>query len=747
MTRSPGTGLLRKGALALALLSPAAAAGAGEFSQAHYAQMGLDRALQVSAGQGKGVSIAIIDTGIDYLHPELAARFNFKRSTCFGLGCDTPWQVGDDSNSHGTHVSGIAAAAYNGTGLVGIAPKARLVSVKVLNHNGSGSYQDVWDGILYARRWAHVLNLSLGPLTDSGSLKVLNQAALKRTVVVAAGNNGRDLSNVNTGSELANIVDGGLIFVGAVDSGNSIAYFSNKPGNACLKTSATGCYLYFKDIFMVAPGVAITSSVPDWLNGGALYDTYSGTSMATPMVSGAAALLMSQWSFLKQDPATLRDILFDTATDLGAPGVDAVYGRGLLNLAAALQPVGSLRIPAGAGVSGASFTPPRSAIAASAAFGDGPGRGIAGRRIIGLDEYDRDFAVNLAGQVARARAPGLDLLARGPAAFVSQAAIAVPGGSLTLAGVTPAEDRHILADPSRPGDAPRLAFALEQQVTGGVRLNFGQGMGLAPVLGIEGPRNELVGALQPVPVGLAHFTMAEGGRHAMAAVDFARGASIGLGFASSDNDSPSASFDGASSADALFATLSLSPAPGSRAMLVAGYAREEGSVLDARSDGALSLGSGARTGALGLVLRQELGQGWALNAGAAFGTTRVIGDDGLFHDSSALSSRALAAGIEKANALRQGDVLSLTVTQPLAVTSGSAGFTAPVGRTDDGRIVYESGRVNLAPTGRETRLDVGWTTPLEGGWRFDGVASLRHDADHVAGQDGGLVMGRLGLRF
>jgi subtilisin family serine protease len=172
----------------------------------------------------------------------------------------------------------------------------------------------------------HVINASLGP-GDGGSLLNGPQqhlralANLRRSAVVAlaAGNDGEDLEDVRcskSGKKLCQNPDryfGHVLVVGALKSSKKLAGFSNRPGNACFPRKSNGsCEHRLKHWFLVAPGVGVKSPLP-----GNRYAKFDGTSAAAPIVSGGAALIMSQWPPLKAQPEEVARILLESADDLG----------------------------------------------------------------------------------------------------------------------------------------------------------------------------------------------------------------------------------------------------------------------------------------------------------------------------------------------------------------------------------------------------------------------------------------------
>lgn len=242
-----------------------------------------------TAGLGVDVDIAIIDTGIDLTHPDL----NVFKHVSFVKGVKT----GNDDNGHGSHVAGTAAARDNGTGVVGVAPGARLWAVKVLDRNGSGTMSGVIKGVDYVTANAasiEVANMSLGGgNSDALKLAIANSVAKGVVYAVAAGNSAVDAA----GSSPANSPV--VLCVSAMVDTNG------KPGGGGPSTSygADDTFATFSNfgavVDIAAPGVNVYSTY----KGGA-YATMSGTSMASPHVAGAAGLYLARAENLKPTDAT-----------------------------------------------------------------------------------------------------------------------------------------------------------------------------------------------------------------------------------------------------------------------------------------------------------------------------------------------------------------------------------------------------------------------------------------------------------
>ena len=254
-------------------------------------------------GEG-GADVAIIDTGIDADHPDLQANLGVGKAyvDCSGSGCTEPW---DDDDNHGTHCAGIAAAADNSEGVVGVAPAATLHALKALDDSGSGSLSDVVAAIEYtADQGWEIASLSLGTSSSYSTLRDACQYAADRGVllVAAAGNDGCS-GCVNYPAAYSTVV----------------AVSSTEPDDTVSSFSSTG-----SEIDLAAPGGSIYSTVVDG------YATYSGTSMACPHVAGAGAQLVDNG----YTSTAARDRLTSTAEDIGLSSDE--QGSGLLDVEAAV---------------------------------------------------------------------------------------------------------------------------------------------------------------------------------------------------------------------------------------------------------------------------------------------------------------------------------------------------------------------------------------------------------------------------
>ena len=238
--------------------------------------------------KGRGVVVAILDTGCNYYHLDLKDRiiggYNFTKES------DGDVTIFEDLNGHGTHVGGTIAASYNDFGIVGVAPEASLLILKVLDYRGSGTVDLLVKAIEYAINWTgpnnervNILSLSLGLSSSKDILHNAIKQAISNNiaVVVASGNEGDGDLSTDEYSYPAGYEE--VIAVGATDNNNKVANFTSTN----------------KEVDIYAPGVDIKST---YLNTD--FTDLSGTSMAAPHVSGALSLLINKYENLTKSRPT-----------------------------------------------------------------------------------------------------------------------------------------------------------------------------------------------------------------------------------------------------------------------------------------------------------------------------------------------------------------------------------------------------------------------------------------------------------
>lgn len=267
--------------------------------------------------KGAGVRVAVLDSGVDYSHPDIAA--NYAGGYNFVSLTPDPF----DDAGHGTFAAGIIAADDDGSGIVGIAPDSQIYAIKVLDSSGTGYLSD----IIAALRWCidsqvDIASMSFGLAYDSPALRnaVASAYSSGMLLIAAAGNTGGAIEYPAAYDQ--------VVAVGATDAGDARAEFS-----------AAGA-----DLELVAPGVNVVSTYPLLATGP--YGTDTGTSTSAPHVAGVAALIKSTDERLWYPNANgdgvwtaaeIRSVLAAAAQDLGAHGIDPQYGYGRVDAADAVR--------------------------------------------------------------------------------------------------------------------------------------------------------------------------------------------------------------------------------------------------------------------------------------------------------------------------------------------------------------------------------------------------------------------------
>jgi len=686
-----------------------------------------------SGWTGQGVTIALVDTGIDIDSPEFAGRLSSASRDMFDATSARGYNATDD---HGTNVAMVAAAARDGSGILGMAWGSTIMALRSDTPNScvadSGSTdpdadcqfddETIGSAIDYATtHGAKIINLSLGgdPPTSTVTSAVARAAAAGVLIVVAAGNDG----NANPdafGAGIDTAGGGAVIIAGSVDENGTISSFSDRAGNQPTH-------------FLTARGEDICCQYKDGqidVEDGYVY-VLSGTSFATPQIAGAAALLAQ--AFPNLTGKQIVDILLSSAFDAGAAGTDTVYGRGILDIAKAFQPIGTTSL---AGSSTPLALNDSSGVT-SAAMGDAVAR--ASLQTVVLDQYKRAYGVDLA--------PTL----RG--AVVSQ----------PLHGTVGSPQRHVSAG----NDTAAIAFTIDAS---------GQ-QGEMPHIGLLRLSNEdaeqarvLAGrvALQLAPHTKVAFGFAESGdglvaelqgqdRPAFMIAGGAAGdpglyhttdASIalrrqvgrwGLTVSADSGKTWSAAYmhraaemrgqrdrnglgDFSLALDRRFGSLSAS--------LALDWMREDATLLGAEFHDAFGL-SGADTLFLDAQAGWQFAENWRLGGALRNGWTVAHGG-GLIARGSRLTSRAWSLDLARSGVFTKGDSLAFRVSQPLRVESGGLNLELPIDYNYTTLLpTYGVQSLSLTPQGRELDAELAWSGRLFMG---DAAASLfvRKDPGHYA---------------
>ncbi len=634
---------------------------------------------------GKEIVVGIIDSGVAVSNPEFAGRISPFSRDFAGIR-----SLGDDGG-HGTAVAQILLGARNDSGTHGIAFDATLLALRTdtpgsctsgASDGGGCNHADAamaaaLDGAVAAK--ARVVNISLGGSPANNALRaaIARATAAGTIIVIAAGNDG--VKNPNTAVDpdmLAQIATdpiarGLVIIAGATDTGGALADFSNKAGIAAAN-------------YMTALGVKVRSTDQ---NGTALL--YSGTSFSTPVIAGAAALLAQ--AFPNLTAAQIVALLYRTATDLGAAGVDATYGNGELNLARAFAPQGATSL-AGVGVS-VSLT---GNATLGATMGDAAKGGMAATI---RDEYGRDFAVDLGGTIART-APAAML---GQALAIGTRSLTGGAGRASIAlAVADGGTQHLLLDHRDASRARVLAGAVAIALGKATTLGIGVGResaGLTSAASSEHPPAFLIGDRGLDHAPLAAFAM----RHRLGKLGVTVAVESGdVRLWQAGETGPRSDrwrhYGYAQSAVAI----DVARGPwtlGARLTRL----RERETVLGGRFDAAFG-GGGATTWFADAELAVAPGSEWYLAATVRHGWTSA--DTNALRGASHMTSRALRATLTKSGVFG-GDSLALRYAEPLRVTGGGLALTLP-GMTPQ--------QLTLAPQGHERNWELAYARPFGGGW-------------------------------
>lgn len=643
--------------------------------------------------------------------------------------------------------------------MAGVAPYATIISEKVLNANGSGYDIDVANGIQEAvNAGAQIINLSLTYSPTRRIVSAINYAALRGAIIVFAGGNSATtlLGGANSSGFTAEALNR-LVFVGSVGSTNTVSSFSNTPGaGSAIAGDTRNSYA---SLWLTAPGERIIA--PGIQYGPAAFAYWSGTSMAAPMVSGALALLESAWPVLQRNGTATR-VLFMSSTDLGADGVDNVYGNGLLNISRAFQPIGTMSVSSATGdlIPVSSLTP---TTLSNGALGALSGIRPLLANYTSFDSFERNFTVDLSGllkQITIGTAATSTAKASPPSIFRSRRRLS-DGGELYIAlaadsivphGINPGTDS--LAHTIEANDHGMPAGAWVASLTSASETNVAIGHGF-PVTtsfaeALWGPDALAVSASYAFE-GVNDLSNLAGGGHFMT-IGMNVGEGIRAGFAMSETGTPDYSLPSAGRlvphASAVSAGVITTFASGWTGGMTMSFLGEQSGLLGAQytSGGALDLGREHHTLSLGLSSAVRLGEGAGLLFNAVLARTQGAHADGLIAGTAPLLARSYGVALLlQKNLFGDGDHASLSVTKPLRVFDG--GIDLVTTTVDDAGYPHMGlTRVGLHPDGDETDFAVGYMKFWDSA-NASASVNVRHDADNRPGVNDVMLRVGTGVRF
>ena len=698
---------------------------------------------------GVGVTLAIIDSGIDTTNPEFAGRISAASADVAGSrGVDNP------DSSHGTQVALTAAAARNNTGIVGIAYQATIQALRAdsagscatpkVGDSGGCTFFDsaITTGVDRAiAAGAKVINISLGGSPPNSSLRaaIARAANAGVVVVVSAGNDG--VSSTTNPDSLAIGIrqagNGNVIIAGSVDDNRNISTFSNHAG-----TEAQWYLMALGDrVCCVYENGAIKVTTDS--TGAQFVTVVSGTSFAAPQISGAVALLRQYFPTLTA--AQTVDLLLRTASDAGAAGTDDIYGRGIMNIGAAFAPQGATTL---ADSSNALVPMGETSVSGSPAMGDaGNGQYLPATL---LDSYGRAYTVNLGATMRAAKA-------------VPKLGGALLGGTRAVdSGAGPLSMAFSVADPLRSGRpmgwagqlrlSPRDAEAARVLAARVVaRLSPRSTMGFAYAQGVDGVVAQLQGQSRPAflvsgnpsddfgfyrtgltamamrrQVGATGVTvMAENGK-------VLTGSPITFANSLLNPRLTDPFFRFGASLDRRLGPI--------EATLGASWLREDRTVLGARLHPGLAGKGGADSMFIDMGAAWQPNEKWRLGGTLRRGWTAAH-QGGTVTSGSKLASSGWAVDASRMNLFQPGDSLSLRVSQPLRVNSGGLSLRLP-DVYDYATLAATSAirRIDLSPSGRELMRELAWNGRLAGGsltasafWRSEPMHYAQAPDDYGVG--------------
>jgi hypothetical protein len=706
-------------------------------------------ALEQTAG-GNGVTVGVLDATVTNGAGELS---NVKFIGGYNMYV----------NDHGAAVASLIGAQHDGQGIMGIAPDSHINLYNPFDATGTAGWADVAKGIdaLY-RSGASVVNASLGvpgTVMSNEWVNILSGPLLSNrkhdlVIVKAAGNEGA-VQTDNVPWLLGLEVPNNIILVGSTNPMGEISSFSNTPGEACLTLlglCAEQNKLKYR--FIVAPGELVLVSDN---HGGVV--RMSGTSFAAPLVTGAVALLQQRWPWLADHAEETAQIIFQSATDLGAPGVDPVYGWGMLNVEAAMsplnwdkltvyQPVNYTGKNVNTGLLGTGLLSNLSLVANWNARSLKQSVLNAGQ--LKLWQNNKAFVVafeNIGGTYRDFTIPLSSLLvgksqsvngASNPfQSYLYQRMIDWANGTQSLAFNTQsmrvdngAWSLNMTSTEATPeevtaGSGPFHSEFVASNRDAGIAMRLGEGNGAHAFYGNAGfslrsDFDPATGGVNPI------LGFASGGAYAQGSMTVSEGLSLSMGFTQKSDDH--LYFDPTLGPQQ---TMPLAPNKASAAVASIDYKMAEGfslnasytqldeadALLGAQGGGIFNLNGGAQTGATTFGATAALGGGWDLTGSATMARTTMqsYGLSFLSLKDGKVDSMAYEFVAGKTGLFSELDRVRFSFAQPLHVESGALLYQSlQVINRETGEIGPVTQTWNIAGQ-REYRMEASYGTPIMDG--------------------------------
>ena len=618
-----------------------------------------------------------------------------------------------------------------------MAPDANIVAEKVLNAKGTGYNTDIASGIIKATdAGASVINISITYFNDAATVAAINYAASKGAFLVWAG--GNDSQSLLAGANTTGLTTTALthmIFAGAVTSTNARASFSNIPGRGNLVASGTTAS--YMSRWVMAPGQSILAPASPTSTS---LSSWSGTSMAAPIVSGSLILLESAWPILKTR-GTLADLLLATATDLGTAGVDSTYGRGLINLTTAFSPYGPLTVTNNTG--GTIPVTSLSGTLATGSLGSLPNITALLNNYTALDSYLRNFTVNLSGLIRTPLAPyqlnALPTNIRTPPSVMRWS----DGSDIAImTNAAPVDvDKNFDVTGSRTENVNSQFFMMLSDKAGDVKamgLGVTSRMGYANALYHDKQKADLSMAL-----GSSNLSdISNGGTF----ISWGSSLNPSTRFAISLNEKNNSALSGnkvALNNDSKNAVtdvnVGLLYAMNDSIQLglhLDSLTEEKGLLGNLYETNALiNLGNKNYTSAIGFSLNIDIDKNQHLLLEGTNASIKSSRSSGIVNQTNGISAQALGVAYLHNDLIKKDDVFTLSIKQPLRVAEGKANVTLTEIDAVTGEASQQNHWVSLKPDGHEIDSKLSYNTPLTQNQNIAFEASYIKDGLNIKDND------------
>ncbi|MFZ1989538.1 MAG: S8 family peptidase [Alphaproteobacteria bacterium] len=718
-------------------------------SAEYRADWGIDDSKAITAWQdgitGKGVTIAVIDSGVDGSNPEMTGRLS-SASTDIDSSRNLLFQT----DTHGSEVAAIAAANFNNSSTVGIAFDATILAIRADDGSGSFPGNFVVASINYATNYAvtnnvpTIINLSLGfsgtlgsPMSDPMAAAIQNATSHGVIVVNAAGNDGTPTTPATEPEGPGNVastmsVSNGLVVIaGAHDRNDNFASFSNEAGSqAAWYLTAPGVNVVVPDFGAPGPtnGMQLCGAAGGVATGNCLV---AGTSYSSPAVAAALALLRE--AFPGMTPAQVVQLLLsstDTTDSMGNPLPTSTWGHGRLDIAKAFQSFGPVQAPLTQSGTDVTLTGPMGV--AGAPFGDGFVRQRDLWQAVGFDSFGRSFPVNLAN--GWSLAPRTMLNSPTPLLWGQTGS---PGQFVAVVGTETKFGLSTLEQRADTADYAPATFRVETRVSPRLTVAFASN---AP-------------ALLPVTPAEVDGFMAFAGATTSSAITDRLNRHLSLSFTTQSSNAQLGGIFGDSERHGYETRLSAAYG-GMLSALTIGRVAEQNATLGLAWSNRIGATPDGATQFIGASSMWQLNSRWRVGAEFQIGETRVDSNGWLTLEKPIITTAFSASAsfdYEPDLVARLFDDsfgrLTFDVRQPLRVEDGTFSVSLPQGNAyGRSSLTFVTRSFDPSPSGRELDYELGYE--LWSGSRFAARAAVLVETEpgHIRSADS-YVVGSLGMRM